>query len=120
MQRYASFIKFEVDMHNINLLPIKGPPRKIHQARFIVIDDDVDAIFKLCPEEWSDPLVEPLPEDKNVEEPPIHQVHGEEQEGDDTQEEPSQDNLEYDDDTKESSHHPSTKPHAEEGTQTRL
>ena len=24
--RYASFVKFEADVHNINMLPIKGPP----------------------------------------------------------------------------------------------
>ena len=78
MKRYASFVKFEADMHHINLLPVKGPPQQIHQARFVVINDDVDAIVKLWPEEWCSPLVEPLPEDQNVEEPPIHQVQGEE------------------------------------------
>ena len=62
VQRYASFIKFEVDMHQINLLPLKGPPRHIHQARFVVTDDDVDAIIKLWPKEWCGPLAEPLPE----------------------------------------------------------
>ena len=72
------------------MLPIKGPPQKIHQARFIVTDDDVDAIVKLWPEEWRGPLAKPLPEEQNVEEPPIHQVHGEEKEGDDTQGDPSQ------------------------------
>ena len=48
MQLYASFVKFEVDMNNIlNMLPIKGPPRQIHQARFVVTDNDVDAIVNL-------------------------------------------------------------------------
>ena len=84
VQRYSSFIKFEVDVHNINIFPIKGPPRQIHQAKFVVTDDDVDAIVKLWPEEWRGPLAEPLLEEQNVEEPPIHQVNGEEQEGDDT------------------------------------
>ena len=61
VQMYASFIKFEADMHQINLLPLKGPPRHIHQARFVVTDDDVDAIIKLWLEEWRDPLAEPIP-----------------------------------------------------------
>ena len=107
MQLYASFVKFEADMHNINLLPIKGPPRKIHQSRFILTDNDVDTILKLWPEEWHALIEEPLPEEKNVEEPPIHQVHGEEKEGDDTQGDPSQENMEDDDDTEDSDHHPS-------------
>ena len=63
MKRYAYFIKFEADMHNINLFPVKGPPQKIHQARFVVIDDDVDAIVKLWLEEWHNPLAEPLLEE---------------------------------------------------------
>ena len=107
MQLYASFVKFEADMHNINLLPIKGPPRKIHQSRFILTNNDVDTILKLWIEEWHALIEEPLPEEKNVEEPPIHQVHGEEQEGDDTQGDPSQENLEDDDDIEDSYHHPS-------------
>ena len=77
MQRYASFIKFEVDMHNINLLPIKGPSRKIHQAIFVVTNYGVDTIVKLWLKEWHVPLPEPIPEENNVEEPPIHQVHDE-------------------------------------------
>ena len=72
-------------MHNINLLLIKGPPRKIHQARFILTDNDVNTIFKIWLEEWHALHEEPLHEEKNVEEPPIHQVHGEEKEGDNTQ-----------------------------------
>ena len=78
MQRYGSFIKFEADMHQINLFPVKGIPQHIHRARFVVTNDDVDAIVKLWLEEWCGPLVEPLPEEQNVEEPPIHQVQGEE------------------------------------------
>ena len=77
-------------MHQINLLPVKGPPRHIHQARFVVTDEDVDTIIKLWMEEWHGPFVEPLPTYQNVEEPPIHQVHSEEKEGDDTQGDPSQ------------------------------
>ena len=97
-------------------MPVKGPPQQIHQAKFIVTDDDVDILVKLWPEEWHGPLVEPLPEEQNVEEPPIHQVQGEEQEGDDTQGDPSQENLEDDDDTEDSYYHPFVHPHAEEGT----
>ena len=108
MQRYASFVKFEADMHQINLLPVKGPPRHIHQAKFIVTDEDVDAIVNLWLEEWHGPFAEPLPQDQSVEEPSIYQVQGEEQEGYDTQGDPWQENLEDDDDTKDSYHHPST------------
>ena len=63
MQRYAFFIKFEADVHSINLFPVKGPPRQIHQAVFVVIEDDVYAIVKLWLEEWRGPLIEPLPEE---------------------------------------------------------
>ena len=114
MQLYASFVKFEADMHNINLLPIKGPPRKIHQDSFILIDNDVDTIFKLWPKEWHALLEEPLPEEKNVKEPPINQAHGEEKEGDDNQGDPSQESMEDDGDTEDSGQHPSTQLHAEE------
>ena len=48
----------------------------------------MDAIVKLWPKEQCSPLEEPLPEEQNVE-PPIHQVHGEEKEGDDNQGDPS-------------------------------
>ena len=105
-------------MHNINLFPVKGPPWKIHQAVFVVIEDDVDAIVKLWPEEWRGPLAEPLLEEQNVEEPPIHQVHGEEQECDYNQGDPSQENLEDDDDMEYLGQLPSVKPHAEEKMQT--
>ena len=43
----------------------------------MVTDDDVDAIINLWPEEWHNPLVEPLPQEQNAEELPIHQVNGE-------------------------------------------
>ena len=45
--------------------------------------DDVDAIVNLWPKEWCSPLAEPLHEDLNAEELPIHQVNGEDHEGDD-------------------------------------
>ena len=83
MHRYTTFVKFEADVHNINLLTTKDPLLQIHQARFIVTDDDVDAIVNMWHEEWCDPLAEPLLEEQNAEEPPIHQVNGEEHEGDD-------------------------------------
>ena len=83
VHRYAAFVKFEADVHNINLLPTKAPLWQIHQAIFIETDDNVDAIVKLWPEEWRGPLAEPLPEEQNAEEPLIHQVNGEENEGDD-------------------------------------
>ena len=66
----------------------------------------MDAIVKLWPEEWRGPLAEPLPEEQNVEEPPIHQVNGEDQEGDNSQAEPSQENMEDDDDMEDSDQHP--------------
>ena len=56
----------------------------------MVTDDDVDAIVNIWPEEWSSPLAKPLFEEQNVEEkkaeePPIHQVNGEEHEGNNSQ-----------------------------------
>ena len=120
MHMYASFVKFEADIHNINLLPTKAPHRQIHQARFNVTDDDVDAIVKLWPEEWHGPLAKLLHEDLNAEEPPIHQVNGEYQEGDDAQADPSQENKEDDDDMEDLDPHPSVQPHAEDQMQTRV
>ena len=102
MHRYTAFVKFETNIHNINLLPTKAPHCQIHHARFMVIDDDVDAIFKLCPKEWRSPLVEPIPEDQNAEEPPIHQVNCEDHEDDDAQADTSQENMEDDDDMEDS------------------
>ena len=116
MHRNASFVKFEADIHNINLLPTKAPHWHTHQARFIVTDDDVDAIVKIWPEEWRGPLTEPLLEDLNAEEPPIHQVNGEYQEGDDSQVDPSKENMEDDDVMEDLDMHPSAHPHAEDQT----
>ena len=98
VHRYATFIKFQAYAHNINLLPTKYPLQQIHQVSFVVIDDDVDAIFNIWLEKWHSPLAEPLPEEKNVEEPPIHQFNAEEHEGDNTQYDSSQEHIEYDDD----------------------
>ena len=56
----------------------------------MVTDDNVYAIVNLWPYKWHRPLIEPLPEEKNVEEPPIHQVNFEEHEGNDTQDNTSQ------------------------------
>ena len=64
------------------------------------------AIFNLWPEERHDPLTKPLPKEQNAEEPPIHQVNGEEHEGDNTQEDLSQENMEDDDDMEDSNQHP--------------
>ena len=52
----------------------------------MVTNNNVDAIVNLWPEEWCGPLTEPLTEEQNAQEPPIHQVNGEEHEGDDYQE----------------------------------
>ena len=111
------FVKFQGDVHNINLLPTKDPLRQIHQAIFIVTNDDVDAIVNLWPEEWRDPLAEPLPEEQNVEEPPIHQVNDEDHEGNDAQEDPSQENMEDDDDMEDSDQHPLEQPLGGDQTQ---
>ena len=62
--------------------------------------------------------MEPLPDKQNVEEPPIHQVNGEEKEGNDNQADPSQKNMDEDDDTEDSEHHPSTQPQTGQCTQT--
>ena len=72
VHRYATFVKFEADIHNRNILPTKAPHWQIYQARFIVTDNDVDAIVKLWPKEWCGPLVEILPEELNVEQLRIH------------------------------------------------
>ena len=68
----------------------------------MVTDDDVDAIVNLWSEKWHGPLAELLPEEQNAEEPPIHQVNDEENEGNDTQDNPSQDHIEDDDDMDDS------------------
>ena len=52
---------------------------------FMVTDEDMDTIVNLWSKEWHDLLVEPLPEGHNVEEPLLHQVNGEEHEGNDNQ-----------------------------------
>ena len=80
----------------------------------------MDAIVKLWPEEWCGPLVEPLSKDLNAEELPIHQVNGEDQEGDDAQVDPSQENMEDDDDMEDSDPHPSVQLHVEDQTQTHV
>ena len=67
----------------------------------------MDVIFKLWPEEWHGQLADLLPEYLNAEELPIHQVNGEDQEGDDAQEDPSQENMEDDDDMEDLDQHPS-------------
>ena len=120
VHRYVAFVKFEADIHNINLLPTKAPHRQIHQARFIVTDDDLDAIVKLWPEEWCGPLIEPLPEDQNAEEPPIHQVNCEDNEGDHAQADTSQENMEDDDDMEDSNRHPSFQPPGGDQPQNRV
>ena len=71
------------------MLQTKDLLQHIHQVSFMVTDDDVDAIVNLWLEEWRDPLAEPLPEEKNAEEPLLHQVNGEEHEGDNTHDDQS-------------------------------
>ena len=47
----------------------------------MVTNEDMYAIIKFWSEEWRDPLAEPLCEEHNAEEPLLHQVNGEEHEG---------------------------------------
>ena len=68
----------------------KDPLKQVHHEDFMVTDEDVDAIINLWLEEWRGPLAEQLPEWHNVEEPPLHQVNGEEHEGDNNQDDPLQ------------------------------
>ena len=72
----------------------------------MVKDDDVDAIVNLWLKEWCGPLEDPLSKGKNPNEPPIHQVIGEEHEGDDAQDDPLQEKMEDDDDMDDSEQHP--------------
>ena len=88
MHRYTTFIKFQVDVHAITLLPTKDPLQQVHHVGFMVKDDDVDAIVNLWLKEWCGPPAESLSEGKNPNELPIHQVIGEEHEGDDAQDDP--------------------------------
>ena len=83
IHRYTAFIKFQADVHAITLFPTKDPLQQVYHASFMVKNDNVDAIINLWLEEWCGPLAEPLPEEKNAQEPPLHQVNGEELEGDD-------------------------------------
>ena len=109
LHRYATFIKFQANAHNINLLPAKYAFQQVHRAIFMVTDNVVDGIINIWPEKWRSPLVEPLPEELNAEELPIHQVNAEENEGNDTQDNPSQEHIEDDDDMDDSDQHPSEK-----------
>ena len=54
-----------------------------------MIDEHVDAIVNIWLEEWRIPLAELLPKEQNMKEPSLHQVNGEEHEGDDNQDDPS-------------------------------
>ena len=83
VHRYASFINFQVGAHNMILEPKKGSSRQVHHAGFMLMDEDVDAIINLWLEEWRSPLVEPLPEGPDEEDPLLHQVRDEGNEGGD-------------------------------------
>ena len=107
VHRYVAFIKFQSDAHSINLLPTKDLLQQVHQASFMVTDDNVDAIVNLWQEKWSAALAKPLPQEHNVEELPIHQVNAEEHEGNDTQDNLSQEHINDDDDIDDSNQHPS-------------
>ena len=89
VHEYAAFVKFQAEVHNIILDPTRDPIKQVHHTDFMVTNKDVDAIINLWPEEWHDPLAEPLPEVQDAEEPLLHQFHGEEHEGDDNQDDPS-------------------------------
>ena len=76
----------------------------------MITDDDIDAIMNIWWEEWRGPLAEPLPKGQNVEEPLLHQVNGEEHEGDNNQDDPSQEHNEDDDNIDDSDHHAFERP----------
>ena len=120
IHRYTALIKFQADAHTITVLPTKDPLKKVHHAYFMVIDEYVDAIINLWLEEWCGPLVESLLEGHNADEPSLHQVNGEENEGNENQDDPSQEHNEDDDNIYESYHHASECPPSQEHAQTQM
>ena len=110
MHRYVAFINFQADVHNMILELKKDLEKKVHHAGFMVTDEDVDALINLWLEKWCSPLVEPLPEGNNAEEPPLHQVNDEENEGDENKDYMSQERNEDDDNIDKSEHHVSNHP----------
>ena len=98
--------------------------KQVHHVGFMVMDEDVDAIINLWLEEWHEPLVEPLPEREDEEDPPVHQVHGEGNEGGNGQGNQSENEEEQDDDDRHSSdqsdsQHTPSPEHVYTQTQTR-
>ena len=83
VHKYATFIKFTAVVHNIILDPTRDVDKQVHDDGFMVTDEDVDAIIHLWPEEWRDPLGEPLPKGQEEEDPIVQQVHVEGNEGGD-------------------------------------
>ena len=100
------------------LEPKKDPTKQAHNAGFIITNGDVEEIIKEFLDEWRSPLAELLPEGQNEEEPPLHQVNGEEKEGADNQDDQSQEHNEDDDDMGNSDHHASDLPPSQEHAQT--
>ena len=71
----------------------------------MVTNEDVDVIINIWSEEWRNPLAKSLPEEQNAEEPLLHQVNGEEHEGDDKPDDQSQEHNEENDDINDLEHH---------------
>ena len=63
VHRYATFIKFQAEAHNIILEPTRDLIKQVHHTDFMVTNEDMDAIINLWPEEWHNPLAEPLLEE---------------------------------------------------------
>ena len=68
------------------LEPKKDTAKQAHNAGFIITNANVKEIIKEWMDEWRGPLAEPLPEGQNEEEPLVHWVDGQENEGGDDQE----------------------------------
>ena len=81
----------------------KDSSRQVQHVGFMLKDEDVDAIINLWLEEWSGPLAKSLPEGSDEEEPPLHQVHDECNEGGDGYDNQVKDEEEQDDNDRHSS-----------------
>ena len=66
----------------------------------MITNVDVDAIIQEWPDEWHNPLVEPLPKEQHQEDPPVNQGNGQEngqgKDGGDGQDNQSQEEEEED------------------------
>ena len=79
------------------LEPKKDPAKQVHNAGFMITNNDVDAIIPEWPNEWHSPLVEFLPKEQNQEDPPVEQGNGQgNREGDDQDNQLQEEEEKYD------------------------